>query len=74
MESLREWLASTGTTQSALAKQLGVSQPTISDWTRGSTFPDVENLRQLSAITGLSFDDLIGTEPPRQPASSVSAA
>jgi transcriptional regulator with XRE-family HTH domain len=68
MESLRDWLASTETTQAALAKQLGVSQPTISDWVRGNIFPDVENLRRLSAVTGLSFDALIGAPARRRAA------
>jgi len=62
MESLRDWLANTGTTQAALAKQLGVSQPTVSDWARGNMFPDLYNLRRLHAITGISFEDLIGPE------------
>jgi transcriptional regulator with XRE-family HTH domain len=73
MESLRDWLASTGTTQAALAKQLGVSQPTVSDWARGNIFPDIENLRRLSATTGLSFDDLIGA-PERKRRSAPRAA
>lgn len=74
MESLRDWLASTGTTQAALAKQLGVSQPTVSDWARGDTFPDISNLRQLSAVTGLTFDELLGAAPRKRRSASAALA
>jgi transcriptional regulator with XRE-family HTH domain len=74
MESLRDWLASTGTTQAALAKQLGVSQPTVSDWARGNIFPDIENLRRLSTTTGLSFDALIGAPAHKRRSASAARA
>ena len=47
-------------TQSQLAKQLNISQDTVSLWERGKSQPDVENLKKLMKIFGVSADFLLG--------------
>lgn len=46
-------------TQDALAKELDVSQPTVSDWLNGKTKPTVERLLEISEKTGRSVDVLL---------------
>jgi len=69
MEKLRAWLADNGITQSSFAKDLKVSQPTVSDWLTGETTPSTSNLRAIAARTGLSLDDLLAapTSSPSTP-------
>jgi transcriptional regulator with XRE-family HTH domain len=59
MIPLTDWLADTETTQAELATKMGVSQPAVSDWINGHTFPSIKNLRRLSKITGLTIDELL---------------
>lgn len=67
MERLNRWLADTSTTQKALGETLGVKQPTVCDWVNGKTSPSIDNLRELSRVTGISIDELLGAK--KQPAS-----
>lgn len=59
MEALRTYLELTETTQSELARRVGVSQPTISDIINGVHSPSMELLKRLTKVTGLSADKLI---------------
>lgn len=63
MEALRTWLTTSGTSQAALAKMVGVSQPCISDWVNGKVFPSLDNLRKLSRITEMTMDRLLAALP-----------
>jgi SOS-response transcriptional repressor LexA len=55
-------------TQEALADLLGVTKSAVSQWESGNTAPSVDNLRQISAILGVSLDALIAGGPgERQP-------
>jgi transcriptional regulator with XRE-family HTH domain len=63
MERLKRWLAESNTSQTALAKSLKVSQPTVSDWINGISSPSVGNLRALGEFTGLSLDELLSVTP-----------
>lgn len=49
-------------TQSELAEQMGVSQPTVWEWVHGESIPTVERLIKISKITGISIDDLVKQE------------
>lgn len=60
MEILARWLADTGTSQYEFARDLDVSQPTVSDWIRGEKLPSTDNLRRISQRTGISADTLLG--------------
>ena len=61
MQALADWLESTETTQLELAERMGVSQPSVSDWVTGRTFPAIDNLCRLSEITRIPVGDLIAT-------------
>lgn len=45
--------------QAELAKMLNVHQTAVSQWEMGRTMPDVEILKKLSAIFGVSVDTLL---------------
>ena len=46
-------------TQEGLAEQLGVSRQAITKWESGEGVPEIENLKQLSALFGVSIDELV---------------
>lgn len=59
-----------GLTQKQLARQLSISDRTVSRWERGVGFPDVSLLEPLADTLGLSLGELIRGErlpPARQP-------
>ncbi len=57
-----------GITQVELAERLNVSQPMVSDYERGELRLHGELILQLTAILGVSADELLGREaaPPRR--------
>ena len=67
MERLKQYLADEEITQTEFAKRAGVSQPTVWGWLSGEWLPAPETLKKLSAITGLSIDELL--DQPRRKAS-----
>jgi transcriptional regulator with XRE-family HTH domain len=50
-----------GLTQVNLAKKLGMTQKAVCDYERGTAKPSRERLPKLSAILGISVDELLGT-------------
>lgn len=52
-----------GVKQGALARDMGVSQPTVSDWESGKMNPTIDNLIFLSRYFSVSVGCVIGTEP-----------
>lgn len=62
MKALDSWLKSTGTTQTAFAKSIRVSQPTISDLIHGKHDASVKLLKRISKKTGLTVDQLLSVE------------
>lgn len=48
-----------GLTQSAFAQSLGVSFQAVSNWERGVTPPDLENLMLIASFFGILVDDLL---------------
>lgn len=60
MERLAQYLSDTQTSQAELARLIGVSQPTVSDWVNGEKTPTAENLIALSTKTGIPTDELLG--------------
>lgn len=45
--------------QEALANKLGISRQAISKWESGASFPDLENLIELSRLYEVSLDYLM---------------
>lgn len=58
-EKIRFYRNKIGITQTELAEKLHVSFQAISNWERGNTLPDLDNLCDLSSIFGVSLDVLI---------------
>ena len=48
-----------GMTQQQLADRLNISFQAVSKWEKGSTFPNVELLPELSAVMEVTVDDLL---------------
>lgn len=47
--------------QTAFANKLGVTQGTVSQWENGLTRPNLDQLRSISSIFGVSIDSLLNT-------------
>ena len=60
MQALAQHLKRNKVSQAALAKVLGVAQPSVWAWLSGDSRPSVDNLVKLSKATGLSIDALLG--------------
>ena len=49
-------------TQEQLGERLGVTNKTISRWETGKYMPDIDKLQELSAILGISINELLAGE------------
>ena len=58
-EKLRAARKSAGLTQEQLSEILLVSRQAITKWESDKGLPDIENLKQLSALLGVSIDSLL---------------
>lgn len=58
-EKLRNARIRTDMTQEAVAKQIGVSRQSLSNWENDRTYPDLASVLKLSDLYGLSLDDLL---------------
>lgn len=47
-------------TQTELAKQIKISQPSYSDWEKGVSKPSAENINKLAKFFNVSIDYLLG--------------
>jgi len=56
-----------GMSQGDLADALDVSRQSISKWETGGAVPELEKLVKLSALFGVSLDELVKGEKPKQP-------
>lgn len=67
MIRLKELRLEYGYSQKYVAEQLNISRQAISKWENGRSYPDIDNLRLLSALYDVSLDsffqnDLVETE------------
>ena len=53
-----------GLSQEMLAERLNVTRQTISKWEGGHSVPDLEKLRAMAGIFGVTLDELTGGENP----------
>lgn len=51
---------SLGLSQEQLAEALSVSRSAVAKWERNNGTPDIENLKALSKVFGVSIDELVG--------------
>ena len=66
MARFKECRLAAGLPQKAVALELAVKQPSISDWESGRTFPTVDNLIRLADLYGVSIDCLLGREKTKK--------
>ena len=72
-ERLIQLRAKAGLSQDTLAEQLGVSRQSVSKWENDASVPDLEKLVKLSAVFGVSLDELVKGEVPDSAAPAVKA-
>ena len=63
-----------GLTQEQLGERLSVTNKTISRWETGKYMPDIDKLQELSAILGISVNELLAGERIEDTASFIKKA
>ena len=58
-KNIKKYRKKKGLTQRELSKQLGVTQPTITQYENGVRKPDIVTLKKLAAILGCTTDQLL---------------
>lgn len=58
-KKLRDRRLLLGLSQNTVAEKLNISRQAISQWENGKSYPDIDNLSQLSEIYHISVDELI---------------
>lgn len=72
-QRIRELRCACGWSQVELAKRLGLSKQTVSNWENDNIQPSIEMLMRLSKVFGVSTDYLLGLEQtPRLDAAGLS--
>ncbi len=61
---LKEARVQAGRSQEGLARKIGVSRQTISNWENNRSYPDIGSLMKLSQLYGLSLDALLQEQQP----------
>lgn len=59
MTALRDIRQRAGMSQVALAKVLGVTSSTVTQWESGSRKPDIITLKKIAHIFGVTTDELL---------------
>ncbi len=74
-ENLIQLRKARGWSQEQLADQLNVTRQTVSKWELGSTTPEMQKLIDMSALFGISIDELVGNDHflPQQQSEPASA-
>ena len=57
---LREAIITSNITQTEIAKQLGISQSTVSKYLRKNVYPSIDTFANLCKILDVSADDILG--------------
>lgn len=61
-EKLKSIRKQAGMSQEQLAEKLGVSRQAVTKWETDAGIPDIENLMAVSALFGISIDELLSNE------------
>ena len=59
---LVEAIKQSGLSQTALAKKLGISQPTVSGYIKGRKMPALDTFANLCIILDIDANDILGTK------------
>ena len=69
-KNIRKLRTAAGLTQDQLAERLFVTRQTVSNWERGTSRPDVDQLEAIAGALGTEMTVLLyGEKPPRSPVS-----
>ena len=63
MGNLKDLLRLKDIKQKKIALEIGVSQPTVSDWVNGKKIPEGKNLQKLADLLGVEPSVIIGYIP-----------
>lgn len=63
-EILKSQRRKAGLSQEKLAEKLGVSRQAVTKWETDSGIPEIENIRAVSTLFGISIDGLLSGEAP----------
>lgn len=59
-ENLKYLRKGANLTQEQLAEKLNVSRQAVTKWESGQSMPDIQNLKQMADMFGVSMDNLVG--------------
>ena len=62
-ENIKKVCEMKGIKQIDIAKHMGISQGSISNWMKGINSIDIENLAKLCAFLGVSLNQIYGVDP-----------
>jgi transcriptional regulator with XRE-family HTH domain len=65
MKRLRRYLEDNGLTQAEFADRIGVTQSAVWFWLNNESTPSVENLKDISRVTGITIDELLDHKTPK---------
>jgi transcriptional regulator with XRE-family HTH domain len=74
MKRLKQYLDDHELTQLQFAERMKVTQPTVWAWVNDARCPNRDMLKKLSNVTGLTIDELLDHETPKQPVALRSAS
>lgn len=58
-KNLKKYLAEKGMTQTQLANELGIKQPTINSWINKGINPELEKVIRIAKILDVTLDELV---------------
>lgn len=70
-ERIKELRLKAGLSQAELASKLGVSRQAVTKWESGKGMPDIEHIRNLAALFGVSVDFLLAADAHTAPEAPV---
>ena len=59
VRNLRKYLKLSNKSQNEVARAIGISKGSISDWTNGRTYPKMDTLQKLAEYFGINKSDLV---------------
>jgi len=62
MNRIKKCREKAGFSQKYVAMSLGVSSPSVSEWEKGTTNPNISNLMAMADLFGVSTDELLGRD------------
>ena len=58
-KNLKKYIAKTGKDRTQIAKELGLSYSTLTDWVNGKKYPRIDNIEKLASYFNVSKSELI---------------